>query len=58
VLENWKLSGIQPLVVKGPATKNELHAIVEKESRHLGGGVNVVVNEPTDILALLLCGKL
>jgi hypothetical protein len=60
VLENWKLSGMQPDVVTGPAKRNPklvrdwLHPVVWKEARQLEGGVNVVVNEPTDILTLLL----
>jgi hypothetical protein len=59
VLENWKLSGIQPCVVVGPAaqySKFKFHVVVEKDSRQLAGGVKVVVNEPTDILVFLLCG--
>jgi hypothetical protein len=37
----------------GPVKKapgGVLHMIVEKDARQLAGGVNVVVNEPTDIL--------
>jgi hypothetical protein len=47
---------MQPCVVVGPARKydGENHRVVEKDSRQLAGGVNVVVNDPTDILALLL----
>jgi hypothetical protein len=49
---------MQPCVVHGPARKkiepNSVvdKAIVEKAYRQLAEGVNVVVNEPTDILAL------
>jgi len=51
VLENWKLSGIQLCVVVGPANNRPLSkVVVEKDARQLAGGVNVVVNEPTDIL--------
>jgi hypothetical protein len=51
VLENWKLSGIQLCVVVGPANNRPLSwMVVEKDARQLAGGVNVVVNEPTDIL--------
>ena len=52
MLENWKLSGIQLCVVVGPANNRPLSPwmVVEKDARQLAGGVNVVVNEPTDIL--------
>ena len=61
MLEYWKLYGRQPCVVKGPATRYNhgvTPVVMEKDSRQLAGGVNVVVNEPTDILDLLLWGKL
>jgi hypothetical protein len=65
VLENWKFSGMQPDVAKGPGPAKRkpssmailLHAVVENEARQLAGGVNVVVSEPTDMLALLLHSK-
>ena len=52
MLENWKLSGIQLCVVVGPANNRPLSPwmVVEKDARQLAGGVNVVVNEPTDML--------
>jgi hypothetical protein len=31
--------------------------VVENEARQLAGGVNIVVSEPTDMLALLLHSK-